>query len=353
MTEHLRDLWIGTYPSAGAGTPAGRGEGVWRVSLDPETGRLTDPVLAATTPAPSFLAVDRRADLLLAVGEDAAGTVTAFRTAGTPGSRTLDPLGTVPSGGADPCHVLLDPSGRTAFVANYSSGTLVVLDRTDDPAAPLGDGPVQTFGHTGSGPVTERQEGPHAHHAALAPGGTHVLVCDLGTDEIRRYRRDPQTGRLTEAGVAATLRPGSGPRHLVFSADGRIAYVTCELDVTVAVLAWDVERATGHVVQHVPALEEGATPAGTPLPSHIDRVGDRVLVATRGPDVLATFAAAPDGTLAPAGQVALPGAWPRHFAVVEGCTVVADQVGDSLTVLRDGAVSHRVPLPAPACVVVA
>lgn len=356
MTEHLRDLWIGTYPAAGAGTPAGQGEGIWRVALDPEAGRLGEPVQVAATPAPSFLAADHRGGLLLAVGEDTAGTVTAFRTeTAVDGGRTLEPLATVPSGGADPCHVLLDPSGRTAFVANYSSGTLAVLDRTDDRRAPLGDGPVQTFGHAGSGPVTDRQEGPHAHHVALAPGGAHVLVCDLGTDEIRRYRRDPDTGRLTEDGVAATLRPGSGPRHLVFSADGRIAYVTCELDVTVAVLAWDAARATGHVVQHVPALEEGAArpAAGRPLPSHIDRVGDRVLVATRGTDVLATFAAGPDGTLAPAGQVALPGAWPRHFAVVEGCTVVADQVGDSLTVLRDGVVTHRAALPAPACVVVA
>lgn len=351
VTEHLRDLWIGTYPSAGAGTPAGLGEGIWRVGLDPDTGRLGEPELVVATPAPSFLAVDRQADLLLAVGEDADGTVSAFRTGASGGRRTLDLLGTVASGGADPCHVLLDPASPAVYVANYSSGTLAVLDRTADGLAP--GGPAQVLGHAGSGPVADRQEGPHAHSAALAPGGTHVLVCDLGTDEIRRYRRDPETGHLTADGVAATLRPGSGPRHLAFSADGRIAYVSCELDVTVAVLAWDVARATGRVVQHVPAAEDGSGPGRTALPSHIDRVGDRVLVATRGTDVLATFAVGPDGTLAPAGQTALPGAWPRHFAVVEGWTVVADQVGDSLTVLRDGAVVHTVALPAPACVVAA
>lgn len=349
MTEHLRDLWIGTYPSAGAGTPAGLGEGVWRVRLDPETGALSDPALVVETPAPSFLAVDRQAGLLLAVGEDAAGTVSAFRVGAADGRPTLTPAGTASSGGADPCHVLLDPSGAVAYVANYSSGTLAVLGRT--PGGLAGDGPLQVLGHTGSGPVADRQEGPHAHFAALAPGGTHVLVCDLGTDEIRRYRRDPETGLLAEDGIAATLRPGSGPRHLVFSADGRIAYVVCELDVTVAVLAWDVEHASGRVVQHVPAAEDGSGPGRRALPSHIARVGDRVLVATRGTDVLATFGASTDGTLAPAGQVALPGAWPRHFAVVDGCTVVADQLGDSLTVLRDGAVVSRVALPAPACVV--
>lgn len=351
MTEHLRDLWIGTYPAEGAGTPAGRGEGVWRVTLDPATGALGEPVLAAETPAPSFLALDRAAGLLLAVNETADGTVSAFRVGAGDGGPSLAPLGSVPSGGDDPCHLLIDPASSAVYVANYSSGTLAVLDRGPDGLA--ADGPAQVLGHTGSGPVADRQEAPHAHFAALAPGGGHVLVSDLGTDELRRYRRDPATGRLTEDGVAATLRPGSGPRHLVFSADGRIAYVVGELDVTVAVLAWDVERASGRVVQQVPAAEDGTGPGRRALPSHIERVGDRVLVATRGTDVLATFAAGPDGTLAPAGQVALPGAWPRHFAVVEGCTVVADQVGGSLTVLRDGVVVSTAALPAPACVVVA
>ena len=351
VTEHLRDLWIGTYPSAGAGTPAGLGEGIWRVRLDAGTGRLADPELVAATPAPSFLAVDRRAGLLLAVGEDADGTVSAFRVGAEGGRPTLTPAGSASSGGADPCHVLLDPEGRVAYVANYSSGDVAVLPLGPDGL--VADAPVQVLGHTGAGPRADRQEGPHAHFAALTPDGAHLLVCDLGTDEIRRYRRDPGTGLLTEDGIAATLRPGAGPRHLVFSADGRIVYVACELDVTVAVLAWDAATASGRVVQHVPAAEDGAETGRRELPSHIDRVGDRVVVATRGTDVLATFAPAPDGTLAPAGQVALPGAWPRHFAVVEGWTVVADQLGDSLTVLRDGAVVSTVALPAPACVVAA
>lgn len=351
MTEYLRDLWIGTYPSAGAGTPAGLGEGVWRIGLETDTGRLGTPELVAPTSAPSFLAVDRDADVLLAVGEDAEGTVSAFRIGSSDGLRTLAPAGTLPSGGADPCHVLLDPDGHVVYVTHYSSGTLAVLQRGTDGDILVGDAPVQLFGHEGSGPVTDRQEAAHAHFAALAPGGRHVLVCDLGTDEIRRYRRDLATGLLTEDGIAATLRPGAGPRHLVFSADGRIAYVSCELDATVAVLAWDVERAAGRVVQHVPAAEDGSRSGERALPSHIARVGDRVLVTSRATDVLATFAAGPDGTLAPAGQVSLPGAWPRHFAVVDGWTVVADQRGHSLTVLRDGAVVSAADLPAPACVV--
>ncbi|MEV7973812.1 lactonase family protein [Cellulomonas sp. NPDC089187] len=346
MTEQRRDLWVGTYPVAGAGSPVGQGEGIWRIGLDLTTGTLTEPRRVVATPAPSFLALDRAAGVLYAVGEDSHGTISAFRIT----EDSLVPLGTADSGGADPCHLLVDPDGRALYVANYSSGTVAVFRIGADGLT--GTAPDQIFGHAGSGPVADRQEGPHAHFVALAPGGEHLLVSDLGTDQLRRYRRDTDTGLLADDGIAATFAPGSGPRHLVFSADGSIAYVACELDDTVTVLAWDRATATGTVVQHVPAQESGSTEVDS-FPSHIDRAGDRVLVATRGPDRLATFAAGPDGQLAPAGQADLPGDWPRHFALVEGLVVVADQTSDTLTVLRDGATTDRVSLPAPACVVIA
>ena len=52
-------LWIGTFPAAGIGTPAGLGEGVWCVDLDGTTGALGEPRLVATTPAPTFVATHR------------------------------------------------------------------------------------------------------------------------------------------------------------------------------------------------------------------------------------------------------------------------------------------------------
>ncbi len=332
---------------------------MWRVRLDTATGALSDARLLAELPAPSFLAARGDGTRLYAVGEDADGSVSEIRVvpegaggadgasaaAGAPG---LELVRTVPSGGADPCHLLLAPDERTLYVANYSSGTVAVFPLDADGGLPS-DGPAQIHGHTGSGPVADRQEGPHAHFAALAPGGAHVLVCDLGTDEIRRYARDAGTGLLEPAGIAATFAPGSGPRHIAFSSDGRLAYVSCELDVTVVVLAWDAASATGRPVQTVPAAE--LVPGLDAQPSHIALHHGHVLVATRGVDVLADFAVGPDGLLAPVRETRLPGAWPRHFAVVGDWVVVADERDDSLTALRDGVVASRLDLPVPACVV--
>lgn len=376
-----RDLWVGTYPAAGAGTPAGLGEGVWRVTLDLATGRLGSARQVVATPAPSFVAAHPSGRVLYAVGERSEGTVTAFAvrdgdggdgdgSAGdagdagdTAGPVRLEPLATVGSGGADPCHLLLGPDARTLYVANYSSGTLAVLPLDPDggfgPEVLAAGGPVQVLGHEGSGPDASRQESPHAHFVALAPGAAHLLVCDLGTDELRRYRVGAD-GRLTADGVAATFPPGTGPRHLVFADDGRLVYVVGELDVTVHVLAWDAATATGRPVQVLPAgstaaaVDPATGVAPRVLPSHVTLDGDRLLVGVRAAGVLAELAVGDDGLLTPVQDVALgAGVWPRHHAVVDGWTVVAEQVGDALVTFAPGtrAPGGALAVAAPACVV--
>ncbi|HEY5554051.1 MAG TPA: beta-propeller fold lactonase family protein [Cellulomonas sp.] len=192
---------------------------------------------------------------------------------------------------------------------------------------------------------------------AIAPGGRFVIVVDLGTDELRRYARDPATGLVSAAGIAAALPPGTGPRHLVFAPDGRTVYVVGELDMSVRVLAWDPVSASGTLVQSLPAGPAGTRTAPRPLPSHVELDGDRLLVAVRIADVLVSYAVAADGSLTPDGVTRLSGAWPRHFAVVAGTVVVAAQVGDVLVALRSadgagpGTVASTLALPAPACVV--
>lgn len=361
-----RTLWIGSYPPAGIGTSSGRGEGIYRSTIDLATGRLTFPELVVETPAPSFLALRPDAGVLYAVDEDESGQVTAFRVH----DERLEPLGAVSSGGRFPCHLLVD--GDRLYVANYGDGGLGVL-----PLAPDGSfatAAPQVLPGSGSGPDPERQRGPHAHFVARAPGG-HVLVVDLGADRIRRYRRT--TDGLEPAGTAATLPAGTGPRHLAFEGwfsygdeqdGGRFAYVTGELDATVRVLAWDPATDTGELVQTLPATRVGPAAAPTaaidgdpraawaadpaPSPSHLALAGSDLVVAVRGVGVLSRFAVGADWLLTHRADQPLPGPTPRHFAVVGGWTVVAEQVPGAVSVLgRDGSVVSSYQVPSAACVV--
>ncbi len=366
-STHL-DLWIGTYPPAGAGSPAGHGEGVWRARFDLATSSWLEARQVADLPAPSFLVAHPSGAVLYAVGETADGTVTALATDGVESAAgTLRTLGTVRSGGDDPCHLLLSPDATTLYVANYSSGTIGVLPLTPEgawsPEVVAAGGPVQVFraadsATSGVGPDVERQDGPHAHAIMIAPGGQHLLATDLGTDELRRFRIRSD-GLLDADGIAVRLPAGTGPRHLA-AGPGDHVYVVGELDSSVHVVRWDRTTATATLVQTVPACHGVPRAAGRGdrnLPSHLEVLDGTVVVGVRGADVLSTFGASTGGSrLNPLGERPSEGTWPRHFAVVDGATVVANQVSSTVVVMRgadaepDG-LTRAIELPSPACVV--
>ncbi|OKI19170.1 lactonase [Nocardiopsis sp. TSRI0078] len=337
-----RLLLVGTYTPDS--DPPGEGAGIHRVWFDPMTGEMADGGVAARTPGPSFLAFHEDPATVYAVNERAEGTVTAFRIDG--GAR-LTELAQAPTGGGSPCHVLA--TGSELVVTNYANGVATVYGLERGGAFTAG---AVELANTGSGPVTDRQEGPHAHSAA-APDDRHVLVADLGTDELRVVRDGEQVGTVA-------LPPGTGPRHAAVS--GEYLYVAGELDSRVHVVRWDPGTGTGEHLGSVHATGEEA--AGDNFPAEILTNGDHVYVSNRGADTVSTFAVRGGGARlehvasAPAG-----GPWPRNFTVVRGHReepdhlVVAAQNGDSLASLLidpDTGVpadtGHRLRLPVPVCV---
>ncbi|MFC7329842.1 lactonase family protein [Marinactinospora rubrisoli] len=340
-------LWIGGYGADDSGAADIR-----RVRLDPATGDLADGGAAARTANPSFLARHPHGGLLYAVNElPDGGAVTGF-TVG-PGD-TLTETGTVPTGGGAPCHLLVHSAGRRLVVANYQDGAVSVHPLTGTGApAPR----ERLLAGSGSGPDPERQEGPHAHSVTAAPGGRHLLVADLGADELRRYPADPDTGAINgPGGTAACLPPGTGPRHVAVHPSGHL-HIAGELDARVHVLRWDPASATARHVTAVAATETTGTRCH-PSEVVLSPDGRRLYVANRGPDTVTVFAVEADGAvLRRLAEVPTGGAWPRHFALVAGHLIVANQRSGTLTVLRvdertgiPRPTGHRLDSPRPACV---
>ncbi len=357
----VRRLWLGTY--AAPGTASGGGEGVWRVDLDLAAGRFGAARQVVVTASPSFVALSPDERTLYAVGEATEGTLSAFTVDGD----RLEPLATVPSGGADPCHVVAAPSA--VWAANYSSGTFTTVPL--DGSGVFASDP-ETHPGEGSGPVTDRQEGPHAHYAVPTSDGSAVWVVDLGADRVRRYRVTPDGVGVEPAGTAATLPPGTGPRHLAFGASGTagegFAFVVGELDNQVHVLALrtdDDGLLAADPVAAVPACVTPGPEGVGAFPSHValSSDGSRLYVAVRGPDVVAVLDLVPDDSgvhLVHRADAPLEGAWPRHFAVLDTAQgdvlVVAGQNSSTLEALRvlpDGGAEPvaSMALPSPACVV--
>lgn len=335
-----RLLLVGTYTPDSE--PSGEGEGIYRIWFDPMTGAMAGGGVAARTPGPSFLAFREDPPTVYAVNERAEGTVTAFRI---DGEAVLTELGQAPTGGASPCHVLVH--GGLLAVSNYANGVVSVYDLAEDGTVSA----VKESTHTGSGPVTDRQEGPHAH-SAIAPDGRHLLVADLGTDELRVYRAGEPAGTVA-------LPPGTGPRHAAVSGDH--VYVAGELDSRVHVLRWDGGTGTAEHLGSVHAIGQEA--AGKNFPGEIIAHDGYVYLSNRGADVVSTFALRDGGARLEHLANVPVGAWPRNFAVVRGHReepdhlVAAAQNGGELRSLLIDAdtgvpsdTGHRLEVPVPVCV---
>lgn len=308
---------------------------------------------------PSYAVVSRDRAWVYAVSEVAEGKVVALPAKGE------GPVSRVRSGGADPCHLALSPSGDLLVVSNYSSGTVGLLS-VDGGRLTLQD----TVHLTGHGPH-QRQQGSHAHQATWL-SDTEVVVCDLGSDSLvgLTLRATGPAGaansvpRLTQR-WSVPLPPGTGPRHLALARSGVTLWVVGELDNTVHTLRRDPDAATTGrtggwaVVQSTQLLaQEGLAAAraarhtdagGSPVEESLaagivaDHSGAHVYVTVRGADVLIHFAVGRNGLLSEQGRT--PTAqWPRFLGWLPGnrALVVGAERADQLQgypVATDGSVS--------------
>jgi len=315
-------IYVGTYTV--------KSKGIYTLTMDPVTGALSAPEVAAETSNPSFLAADAAGRFVYAVNENGAGSVSAFAVAADTGRLTA--VGKPqPSGGGAPCHLVVDPAGKHVIVANYGSGTLEVLPIGKDGSLGAPTGAVQ---HAGTGPNRGRQEGPHAHCVGFDPAGKVLLAADLGADKVFEYRLDEGTGRLSPGAqpFAPAATAGAGPRHLAFSPSGKFLYIINELNSTVGVYAYDASRGSLTVVQSVAAGEGGG---GAEIAVHPS--GKFVYASVRGPNHIAIFSAdAATGKLTAVGRESSGGAGPRHFAIDPSgeFLIAANQDSDNLVVFR-------------------
>jgi len=354
------DTWqvfVGTYTGRDS-------KGIYRLTLDMKTGKLSSAEFAAETPSPSFLALDPRGRYLYAVNEvtrfkdQPTGSVSAFAIA-EDGSLTF--LNDEASGGGAPCHVVVDASGRHVFAANYVGGSVSVLPVDKEGRLKPASAVIQ---HKGSSVNPRRQEGPHAHGVYLDRGDRHLLVTDLGLDQVLVYRFDSNAGALSPAEPPhGSLTPGAGPRHLALHPDGRHAYVLNELDCTITIFSYNRRRGELARLDSVSTLRDGETvqPGYSTAEIMIHPGGRFLYSSNRGHDTIAVFAVEErGGRLGLVEHESSGGRTPRSFGIDPTGTylLAANQDSGNLVVFRidseTGALTptgQTVAVPRPVCVV--
>jgi len=304
-------VYIGTYTGA-------LSKGIYVSRFDSAAGKLSSPELAAEATNPSFLAIHPNGHWLYAVGEvssfqgKAEGVISAFRI--DEGAARLELINQQASGGAGPCHLALDKTGKCLLVANYGSGSVAALPVESD--GRLGS-PVTSIQHHGSSVNRQRQEGPHAHFITPDPNNNFALACDLGLDKVLVYRLSPAQASLTANDPpSVSLKPGSGPRHLAFHPDGRFVYVINELSSSLTTCSYDSGKGILKELETRSTLPPEFKGDNTCAEVQIHPSGRLVYGSNRGHNSIAVFRVNPrDGRLQRMENVVCGGKTPRYFAL--------------------------------------
>jgi 6-phosphogluconolactonase len=277
-------FYIGTYTGP-------QSKGIYKGTLDSQTGKLGPLELVGEAKNPSFLALSPDGKYLYAAIEDNTGAVGAWKLNDT-GAATF--LNQQSSGGNGACHVWVDATGKTVLVANYGSGDIAALPVKEDGS--LGERTAY-IKHTGSGPDKGRQKEPHAHAIYTSPDNKFVYACDLGTDEINIYKLDAEKSTLTpNEPRAGKVPPGGGPRHLEFV--GNRVYVCNEMKMSVTAFERDAQSGGLTEIQTVSSLPPNTDIKGMSTAEIFAHPSGKTLyLSNRGHDSIAVFDIAEDGKL--------------------------------------------------------
>lgn len=327
-------VYFGTY----TGT---KSKGIYRACLDSKSGVLSQAELVAETPSPSFLAVDPKEKYLYAVNEvnkfdgKSAGSVSAFAVDRKTG--VLKFLNVQSSGGAAPCHIIVDGQGRHALVANYTGGSVAAYPIGRDGSLGAASSFVQ---HTGSGASKPRQDSPHAHGIYLDAADRFAYVPDLGLDRVLIYRFDSSAGTLSPAAPAfAGVPPASGPRHFALHPNRPFAYVINEMNCTLTGFQRDPKLGALTIIETLSTLPPGETYKGSYSTAELifHPSGKFLYGSNRGHDTIAVYSVdKKSGRLTYVENTHTQGKTPRSFGIdpTGRWFLAANQSSDTVAVFR-------------------
>jgi 6-phosphogluconolactonase len=342
-------LFIGTYTN-------GKSKGIYVYRFNTSTGSGTE-VSTIQARNPSYLSISPDGKHLYATDEDELkGSVGAYAFESATGKLAF--LNSQSSNGTCPCYVSEDKTGKWVFAANYCSGNLAALPvNSDGSLAPA----TQVIQHYGKGTDTTRQETAHVHSTIFSPNEKFLLAADLGTDREQVYRFNPaQHEPLTVPKDSfASLKPGTGPRHIAFHPTRSDVYIIGELTGTVDAFHFDSSSGKLSHFQRIRTTPEKFKGFAGSADIHIRADGKFLYASNRGDaNSIAVFEIRKDGKLVIRQIISVNGKHPRNFVIdpTSHFLLVANRDTDNIVIFSVNPVSgllkatgKEITIPNPVC----
>jgi 6-phosphogluconolactonase len=151
----------------------------------------------------------------------------------------------------------------------------------------------------------------------VSPDNRFLVLADLGLDQLLVFKIDPATAKLTPNDPPFTsVKPGSGPRHFVFSPDARFGYVITEMGNTIIGFSYDKQKGALKEIQSVGTLSDDFKGENTTAEIAISSDGKFLYGSNRGSGTVAVYSVNKStGMLAKVQDAATGGTTIRSFGI--------------------------------------
>lgn len=209
------------------------------------------------------------------------------------------------------CHISVTRNNTHIFISGYHDGKVTVMSLQPDGG--IGEITDAVF-HNGIGSIAERNFRPHISCAKLTPDEEVLCVCDLGIDQIKLYKFNHETGKIKLYDIIRSQLE-SAPKQILFSQDGRFAYVLCELKNYINVYAYNKENDKNRFefIQNIFTLrsEHRINSAATNIAFSID--GNNMVCSNAGDNTLTMYNVdKTTGKLSLISSLPLSGDYPKY-----------------------------------------
>lgn len=219
--------YVGSY------SYTGKAKGITVYDVDVEKGQFIYRCEVEVDNS-SYLKVSNDGKMLYSIADEG---VVAFRILQ---NGSLSRVNSINIKGMRGCHISISPDDSYIFISGYHDGKITVVKLNEDGSVgKITDGVF----HKGLGSVAERNFRPHVNCSHLTPDGKYLMVADVGIDQTKVYRFDKNEGKITLVDTIRSERE-SGPRHFLFSKDGKFFYIVHELKNTIDVYSYKTGERT-------------------------------------------------------------------------------------------------------------
>lgn len=211
------------------------------------------------------------------------------------------------------CHIALTKNDDFLIVSGYHDGKITIISLVNGSLDHITD---EVF-HKGIGSIADRNFRPHVSWSVFTPDEELLCVCDLGIDQIKLYEFNHRTGKIKLYDIIRSQLE-SAPRQMIFSEDGRFAYVICELKNYINVYSYGKDNGKNRfeLIQNIFTVRKNHKSNSAAASLILSNSGNNLLCSNAGDNTVTIYDVNKEtGTLSSKSSLPISGDYPKYINI--------------------------------------